>query len=78
MRKALLATLAMPALCAAQLMTGLGNTHHPVTAKNPEAQKYFDQGLGLIYAFNHEEAVHSFTRAAQLDPNCAMAFWGIA
>ncbi len=79
MRKALLATLALPALCAAQqLMPGLGNTHHAVTTKNPEAQKYFDQGLGLIYAFNHEEAVRSFTKAAQLDPNCAMAYWGIA
>jgi tetratricopeptide (TPR) repeat protein len=78
MLKALFATFALPLLCAAQLMPGLGNTHHPVTTKNPEAQKYFDQGLRLIYAFNHEEAVRSFTKAAQLDPNCAMAYWGIA
>ncbi len=60
------------------LMPGLGNTHHQVTTKSPEAQKFFDQGLGLIYAFNHEEAVRSFERATQLDPNCAMAYWGIA
>jgi len=78
MSKALLGTLALPLICAAQLMTGLGSTHHQVTTKNPEAQKYFDQGLGLIYAFNHEEAVRSFTKATQLDPNCAMAYWGIA
>jgi tetratricopeptide (TPR) repeat protein len=78
MRKALLAVFGLPLLCVAQLMPGLGNTHHQVTTKNPEAQKYFDQGLGLIYAFNHEEAVRSFTKAAQLDPNCAMAYWGIA
>jgi hypothetical protein len=79
MRKALLATIVLPVLCVAQqLMPGLGNTHYPVTTKNPEAQKYLDQGLGLIYAFNREEAVRSFTKATQLDPNCAMAYWGIA
>jgi tetratricopeptide (TPR) repeat protein len=78
MPRALLATLALPLLCSAQIMPGIGGTHHQVTTKNPEAQKYFDQGLGLIYAFNHEEAVRSFTRAAELDPNCAMAYWGIA
>jgi tetratricopeptide (TPR) repeat protein len=59
-------------------MSGLGNTHHQVTTKNPEAQKFFDQGLKLIYAFNHEEAVRSFRKATELDPNCAMAYWGIA
>jgi tetratricopeptide (TPR) repeat protein len=78
MSKALFIILALPVLCAAQLIQGLGNTHHQVTTKTPEAQKYFDQGLGLIYAFNHEEAVRSFTKASQLDPNCAMAYWGIA
>ncbi|HXE65174.1 MAG TPA: hypothetical protein VN519_16640 [Bryobacteraceae bacterium] len=78
MLRTLLAALALPLLCGAQLMPGLGNTHHQVTTKNPEAQKYFDQGLGLIYGFNHEEAVRSFMKAAQLDPNCAMAWWGIA
>jgi tetratricopeptide (TPR) repeat protein len=62
----------------AKLMPGLSNLHHPVTTKNAEAQKFFDQGLALIYAFNHEEARRSFEQAAKLDPKLAMAQWGIA
>src|SRR5262245_50241448 len=62
----------------ARLMSGLGRVHHPVSTKNPIAQKFFDQGLAFIYAFNHEEAAASFKRAGQLDPKLAMAFWGIA
>ncbi len=62
----------------ATMMSGLGNLHHPVSTKNPEAQKFFDQGLTLIYAFNHEEATRSFQRAAELDPKLAMAWWGYA
>lgn len=62
----------------ATLMSGLGNLHHPVSTRNPEAQKFFDQGLTLIYAFNHEEAARSFQRAAELDPKLAMAWWGYA
>ena len=60
------------------LMSGLGDLHHPVSTHNREAQQFFDQGLRLIYAFNHEEAAHSFRHAAELDPKLAMAFWGIA
>jgi tetratricopeptide (TPR) repeat protein len=60
------------------LMDGLGNLHHPVSTKNAEAQKFFDQGLRLVYAFNHEEAARSFRRAAELDPQLAMAWWGVA
>ncbi|HYE74000.1 MAG TPA: hypothetical protein VEF04_11750, partial [Blastocatellia bacterium] len=45
---------------------------------NPEAQKFFDQGMKLIYGFNHEEAARSFQRASELDPNLAMAYWGYA
>jgi tetratricopeptide (TPR) repeat protein len=60
------------------LMTGLGDLHHPVTTNNPEAQKFFDQGLRLIYAFNHAEAARSFEHAAELDPKLAMAYWGTA
>lgn len=60
------------------LVTGIGDWHHPVTTGNPEAQKFFDQGLRFIYAFNHEEAARSFGRAAGLDPKMAMAYWGIA
>ena len=62
----------------ATLMPGLGDLHHPVSTSNPQAQQFFDQGLRLIYAFNHDEAGHSFQRAAELDPKLAMAYWGIA
>lgn len=62
----------------AKLMPGLSNLSHPVTTSNAEAQKFFNQGLALIYGFNHEEAKRSFERAAQLDPKMAMAYWGIA
>jgi tetratricopeptide (TPR) repeat protein len=60
------------------LMAGLGDLHHPVSTKNVDAQKFFDQGLRLIYAFNHDEAARSFQKAAELDPKLAMAYWGIA
>jgi tetratricopeptide (TPR) repeat protein len=63
---------------AAPLFVGLGHLHHPITTSNPLVQRYFDQGLTLVYAFNHDEALRSFTYAAQLDPKCAMAYWGIA
>lgn len=59
-------------------MPGLGDVHHAVTTTVPEAQRFFDQGLALVYGFNHEEAVLSFQRAAALDPKCAMAWWGVA
>ncbi len=62
----------------ASLTHGLGEIHHPVTTTNTEAQKFFDQGLAYIYGFNHEEAVRSFKRAAELDSQLAMAHWGIA
>jgi tetratricopeptide (TPR) repeat protein len=57
---------------------GMGSQHHPVSATNAEAQKFFDQGLSFVYAFNHDEAIRSFKRAAELDPQMAMAYWGIA
>ncbi len=60
------------------LVTGLGDLHHPVSTHNPEAQKFFDQGLRFIYAFNHDEAARSFQHAADLDPKLAMAYWGVA
>src|ERR1700683_2310320 len=61
-----------------QLYDGLGDVHHPVTTKSPQAQKYFDQGLAFNYGFNHDEAYQSFSTAAQLDPEMAMADWGVA
>jgi tetratricopeptide (TPR) repeat protein len=60
------------------LMTGYGNWRHTVSTKSPQAQAFFDQGLRLIYAFNHDEAARSFQRAAELDPKMAMAYWGVA
>jgi tetratricopeptide (TPR) repeat protein len=60
------------------LVSGLGNLHHPVSTKNLQAQKFFDQGLRFIYAFNHDEAARSFQHAGELDPKLAMAFWGVA
>lgn len=60
------------------LFTDLGSHHRPVTTSSPLAQQYFDQGLRLLYGFNHDEARKSFEQAARLDPNCAMAYWGIA
>ena len=63
---------------AIELVTGLGDLHHPVSTQNPEAQKFFDQGLRFIYAFNHDEAARSFEHAAELDPKLAMAYWGVA
>src|SRR5438309_1197536 len=59
------------------LFEGLGRFHRTVTTRSPEAQRYFDQGLLLVFAFNHEEAIRSFREAARLDPSCAMAFWGM-
>jgi tetratricopeptide (TPR) repeat protein len=60
------------------LMPDLGQHHHTISTKSPEAQRFFDQGLTLVFGFNHEEAARSFRRAAELDPQSAMAFWGMA
>ncbi|HEV8336245.1 MAG TPA: hypothetical protein VGR67_07520 [Candidatus Polarisedimenticolia bacterium] len=60
------------------LLPGLGSYHHPITTKSPEAQQQFDQGLTLVFGFNHEEAIRSFEKAAALDPDAAMPWWGIA
>src|SRR5215475_1501227 len=63
---------------ALELYPGLGNYHHPITTKNSKAQTYFNQGLTLLYGFNHDEAARYFRRAAQLDPQAAMPYWGLA
>jgi hypothetical protein len=60
------------------LFEGLGPVHHEVKTRVPMAQKYFDQGLRLAYAFNHEEAGRAFLEAARLDSTCTMAWWGAA
>lgn len=61
-----------------QLFEGMGPHKRPVTTNSTAAQRYFDQGLTWTFAFNHDEAIRSFTEAARLDPDCAMAWWGIA
>jgi len=93
MRAACLVTVGLACLCAAApaaadspvpastpapLFDNLGTHHHAVTTKSKQAQRYFDQGVRLIYGFNHDEAIRSFKEAARLDPQCAMAYWGIA
>jgi tetratricopeptide (TPR) repeat protein len=60
------------------IFSGLGDHHFKVSTRNAAAQKFFDQGLALYYAFNHAEAYRSFNEASRLDPACAMAFWGEA
>jgi len=60
------------------LVEGLGNSHHTIRTTNAEAQRYFDQGMDYIFAFNHDEARRSFARAAELDPKAAMPWWGVA
>jgi tetratricopeptide (TPR) repeat protein len=60
------------------LYESLGTYSYRVTTASPEAQRWFDQGLRLVYAFNHHEAQRAFREAARLDPACAMCFWGIA
>jgi tetratricopeptide (TPR) repeat protein len=60
------------------LFENLGNYSHPISTRNPQAQRYFDQGLILSYGFNHAEALRSFQQAAELDPNCAICHWGMA
>ncbi|MFN6962538.1 MAG: tetratricopeptide repeat protein [Pyrinomonadaceae bacterium] len=57
---------------------GLGAVDHPVTTRSAEAQRFFNQGLAYLYAFNHAEGINSFRHAAELDPEMAMAFWGVA
>src|SRR6201993_2768152 len=73
---------ASPALAFADsdppVWDGLGSLSYKVTTSSAAAQVYFDQGLRLTYAFNHEEAQRAFRKAQKLDPACAMCFWGEA
>jgi tetratricopeptide (TPR) repeat protein len=59
------------------LFQDLGTHRHTITTSVPQAQQYFDQGLRLVFAFNHDEAIRAFSEAARLDPQCAMCYWGI-
>lgn len=65
-------------LAGPKILAGLGDLHYPVTTNSLDAQRYFEQGLRLVYAFNHWEAIQAFREAIRLDPDCAMAYWGLA
>ena len=60
------------------LFDNLGTLHHPISTRVAAAQKYFDQGMRLVFAFNHGEAIRAFNEAARLDPDCAICYWGAA
>jgi tetratricopeptide (TPR) repeat protein len=62
----------------AQLFEGLGDFHRAITTSVPAAQQFFDQGMRLMWAFNHDEATRSFARAVELDPDCAACYWGVS
>src|SRR5438067_13461926 len=60
------------------LRNDLGTYTRKVTTKNPKAQSYSNQGLAFIHGFNHASAIRSFQEAANADPDCAIAHWGVA
>jgi tetratricopeptide (TPR) repeat protein len=62
----------------ARLFEGLGNFHRRSATSSPDAQSDFDQGMRFLWAFNHDEATRSFAKAAELDPQCAMCYWGVS
>ena len=62
----------------APLFDGMGSHLHPITTNDPDAQRYFDQGMIIDFAFNHAESARSFRAAQTLDPECAMCYWGEA
>src|SRR5438876_3609222 len=62
----------------APMFKGLGDHRHPISTRSPETQRLFDQGINLLFGFNHAEAIRSFREAARLDPDCAMCWWGVA
>lgn len=62
----------------APVLEGMGDHHRDITTRADQAQRFFDQGLRLTYAFNHQEALRSFKESVRLDPECAMCFWGWA
>jgi len=66
------------AFSAPPLWDNLGRLHVAISTANPLAQRYFDQGLRLAYAFNHAEAARAFRHAQKLDPHCALCHWGEA
>jgi tetratricopeptide (TPR) repeat protein len=63
---------------AAALLDGMGDVHFPITTSSPEAQKFFDQGIAQMHSFWTREAESSFRRAAALDPEAPMPWFGVA
>lgn len=79
LKSLLLASLSThPAVDTVPLYTDLGSHHRAISTRVPKAQQYFDQGLRLVFGFNHGEAIRAFNEAARLDPNCAVCYWGTA
>ncbi|QUD86207.1 hypothetical protein [Phenylobacterium montanum] len=75
----------MPAVYAGQadkpgapVFDNLGAHHHAISTRNARTQLFFDQGIKLMFGFNHAEAIRSFREGARLDPACAMCWWGVA
>ena len=62
----------------AELMPGMGKVHFAVSTSKPEAQEFIDQGVAQLHSFFYFEAERSFRQAAVIDPDCAMAYWGMA
>ena len=67
-----------PPATAPHRFDGIGPHHRKITTSSADAQHWFDQGLAFAYAFNHDEAIRSFTAAAEADPQSPMAYWGAA
>ncbi|MCA8952475.1 MAG: hypothetical protein KDE27_23390 [Planctomycetes bacterium] len=67
-----------PSTTDARLYDGFDNYRHPVATASAEAQAYVDQGMQWLFGFNHDEAIRSFHRAAAIDPELALPWWGIA
>ena len=61
-----------------KLYNGFTGYTRKVTTNSEEAQKWFNQGIQLLYGYNHDEAIRSFEKAGEIDPSCAMAWWGSA
>jgi len=68
----------LAARAGAPLFDGMGDHHHEITTSDADAQRYFDQGLVIDFAFNHAESIRSFRAGQTLDPDCAMCYWGEA
>ena len=67
-----------PRATTAVMLSGVGNGSSPADTANAQAQAWYNEGLNLYHAFNHNEARAAFAKAAELDPACALCEWGVA